>query len=133
MKKLLNALRVKSEPNQLLDLVVSLIEKQDWSSIQRIANGSYVAGDATVTVKYFDPDAFEEMQISFGYSVGKGVTIVLRNYVEHLIVINHEILGTYRTIEFPVGTGAFALKDYRDKMDAIAVKIIAAVRALSSD
>ena len=133
MKKLFNALRVKSEPNQLFDLIISLIEKQDLTTIRRVADDSYVAGDATITIKYFDPEAFEEMQISFGYAIGKGVTVVLRNYVEHLVVINHEVLETYHTIEFPIRPDTFVLKDYREKLDEIAVNILAAVGTLQDD
>ncbi len=133
MKRLFKALRVKSEANQLFDLIISLIEKQDLTAIRRVADDSYIAGDATITIKYFDPEAFEEMQISFGYAIGKGVTVVLRNYVEHLIVINHEVLEAYHTIEFPIRTDTFLLRDYREKLDNLALEIIAAVGTLSDD
>lgn len=130
MKNIFNVLRVKSETNQLLDLVLSMIEKQDLSHIKKIADGRYTVGDATVSIKYFDKDAFEEMQISFGYAIGKGFTLVLRNYIEHLVVINHEILETYQTIEFPVRPDSLLVKDYREKLDAVAINIINAVEAL---
>jgi hypothetical protein len=133
MKKLFKALKVKSEANQLFDLVVALIEKQDLTAIERVGDDSYVVGDATITIKYFDPEAFEEMQISFGYAIGKGITVVLRNYIEHLIVINHDILETYHTIEFPIRPDTFVLKDYREKLDEIAANIIAAVGKLGND
>ena len=132
MKKLFNTLRVKSESNELLDLVVSLLEEQDWNSIKLVSEDCYSCGDATISIKYFDADAFEEIQISFGYSIGKGITIVLRNYIEHLVVINHEILDEYHTIEFPVRTDAFGLQDYREKLDAIATNVIAAVEQLGA-
>lgn len=133
MKKLFNALRVKSEPNQLLDLVIALIEKQDLTTIRKVADGSYVAGDANITIRYLDPEAFDEMQISFGYAVGKGITVVLRNYVEHLIVINHEILDSYHTVEFPIRPDTFIMRDYRVRFDDVASSIVKAVEGLRDD
>jgi len=130
MKKLFSALRVKTDPHQLFDLIASLIESQDLSTIRYVAENSFIAGDATITVKYFDDGAFEEVQISFGYVMGKGVTVVLRNYVEHLIVVNHEILESYHTIEFPIPTESFGLKEYRKQFDAIALTILKAVEGL---
>lgn len=127
MKRLLNALRVKSEHHQLFDIVLALIEKQELDSMKMISCDTYMAGDATVTVKYFDDGAFEEVQISLGYAVGKGVTVVLRNYIEHLVVINHEILDTYHTVEFPIRTDAFALQDYRTKFDLLAERVVSII------
>ena len=130
MNKLFNAFRVKAEPNQLFDLIASFIEAQDLTAIRYVAENSYIAGDATITIKYFADMVFEEIQISFGYVMGKGVTVVLRNYVEHLIVINHEILESYHTIEFPIPTESFGLKEYREKFDAMALAILKAVEGL---
>lgn len=130
MKKLLSAFKVKTPPNQFFDLVLSLIDKVDLPNIKRVSDHTYSAGDATISIKYFEPECFEEMQISFGYAIGKGVTVVLRNYIEHLIVINHEFLGVYQTIEFPIPTDSFTLKGYRERFDEVAVDVINHVKGL---
>lgn len=131
MKNLLRKFRVKSEPNQLFDMVLSLLEKQDLKTMRKISDGDYVAGDANITIKYFDSDAFDEMQISFGYSFGKGITVVLRNYVEHLVVINHEIMDSYETIEFPIKPDSFTIREYRERFDAIAEAVFIASEMLN--
>lgn len=134
MKKLLGEFKKKlvvtPPPNQFFELVLSLVEKQDISSLKLVSENTYTMGDAQVSIKYFDADAFEEMQISLGYELGKGFTLVLRNYIEHLVVINHEVLGQFYTIEHPVSPDSLLLKGYRARMDAIAESIIAAAKGL---
>lgn len=137
MNKLLSALKkklsVSPPPNQFLELVLSLLEKQDLSTLKRVDANVYSFGDAQVSITYFDPECFEEMQVSLGYELGKGFTAVLRNYGEHLIVINHDILNQFHTVEFPVTPDTILLKVYRERLDAIAERIIASVEALPHD
>ena len=123
MKNPLNVLKMKSEPQQIFDTALQLIENEDWSELKQISNNTYATKNASVSVKYF-VDTYEEIQISFGYAFGNGMMIVLRSYIEDLVVINHEILEKFHTIEFPLSPESLLLRDYKKKFDAIAIDLM---------
>jgi hypothetical protein len=133
MQKLLNALKLKGRPkqNQFYSSMIAIVEEQDISTIKWVSENTYTLGNATVLIKYFDPDCYEEMQLSFGYSTGKGFSVVIRNYGEHLIVINHEIFENFHTYEFILSPDSFVDKDYRSRLDIIADKIIMTIEGIN--
>lgn len=126
MKKLFSLFAIPQQKSQLFDLVLDLLSKEDFGSMRKVGENVFATEKANISIKYFDNDsAFEEIQISFGYELGKGVTVVLRNYIEHLIVLNHQILDAYYSIETKVSPGFASLRDYRRAMDDVADRICA--------
>lgn len=138
MRKFLGGIKRKlalsPQPNQFFELVVSLVEKQEFSTLKRVSeeHHHYAVDDVHVCIEYFEPDCFAEMQISLGYELGRGVTVVIRNYSEHLVVINHEILGQYYTIEHCIPAASIMFKSYRERLDAIAHAVINSVREIDN-
>lgn len=128
MKTLLNYFGLKPQPNRLLDLVVELVAdvEAELPNIERLGDNKYKVGEAVIEISYFDADAFEEIRVALGYTVGKGMMIVLRNYIEHLVVINHEIFDKFHTVEIAVPTESFALESYRTRLDSFATGLVAA-------
>lgn len=131
MKKLLHAFRNQTKPNQFYDSVISILESQDISTVKRVNGDTYALGKAAVLIKYFDPECYEEIQLSFGYALGKGFSVVIRNYGEHLIVINHEMLEQFQTYEFILSPDSFLDREYRVRLDTISAKIMTAIYGLN--
>lgn len=91
----------------------------------------YSSKNTTVQVVYLTPDCFEEIRVSIGYNFGKGLNVILRKYIEHLVVINYEILETHHTIEFPVKPiSSGGPKEYRERFNAVAERIMQQVEEL---
>lgn len=131
MRRILNAFKQHMKHDPFHDSIISIVEAQDFSRIKKIAENAYSIGDSAVTVKYFDPECYEEMQISFGYSLGKGFSVVIRHYGEHLIVINHEILEQFLTYEFTLSPASYRDREYRLRLDTVATNIMNAVEAIN--
>lgn len=130
MKKFLSYLGLKPQQNALLDLVMELVEPidADLQHIEKLGDNKYKVGDVVIEVSYFDVDSFDEISVTLGYTFGKGMMIILRNYIEHLVLINHEFNSEFRTIQFPVPPQSFAYEDYRKRLDAFANRIIESAR-----
>jgi hypothetical protein len=131
IKSIGRAIGIRHDPVQLVDVVIGLIEAEDFTKITlRDTVDSYAAENAVIDVRYLSPDCFEEIQISFGYEMGKGVTVVIRNYIEHLIVLNHEIMGQFQTIEYPIHPDIWGTRHYWDKFSRLGEEILAVVEPL---
>lgn len=131
MRKFLDVFGVKAPPNHFMDLISETVAKQDAATITHVRGDEYLINGNPITITYLVPEIFEEIQVSFGYEMGKGFKLVLRNYVEHLVVINHEIQGEFATVKFPVPTESYTLNAYRAVLDKFAEDIMTRVRELT--
>lgn len=116
--------------NALYDAILLCIESYDIESMTANDDGSYSFGDIDLKIEWLDDEAYAEIQLSVGYEVGKGACIILRNYVDHRIIISHEILGTHHVIESNITPESILLKNYRKQFDDLADKIVNVVRGI---
>lgn len=134
MKGFLEFIGFKPVQDDLLDLVVRLGETVDSNllHLKSLGGNKYSVEEAVVEITWFDEDAFEEVRISYGYTVNKGVTVVIRNYAEHLVVMNHEVQDTIYVLTKSVPTESLGYAIYRRKLDAQGLNLVNAIKALNT-
>ena len=114
--------------NAVFDAILLTLAEHDIASLTKTGDGSYAFGDIDVKVEWLDDEAYAEIQMSIGYEVGKGACVILRNYVDHRIMLSHELLATTHIMELNIPPDSILLAEYRKSFDALADKIVEAIR-----
>lgn len=131
MKKFLKFVGLKPSSDDMMELVVSLGATVDSNleHLKKIDENQYCVDDVLIEVTWFDVTAFDEVRISYGYGVNKGLIVALRNYIEHIVVMNHEIQDTTYALTWKVPTESFVFGHYRKTLDTYAENIIKSILA----
>lgn len=125
MGNLLGAFGITPPENELLDYAVKALAAVPLHA--PLKNGDrYLTTDYNVyfTIDWLTPDCFFEIMVDFSFRAGSGLRVVLSNYSDHRIIINHEMMGQYTTITFPVPPESYTLSEYRSALDAEALRFI---------
>lgn len=134
MKKFLRILGLVPASIPILDIVQTLIETQEKElyNLKKAGNGQYTLNDNCIDIAYFPDGTFEAITIYFGYTLGRGLQLVLSNYVEHTVIINHEIQEVHHVILTNVPPEGMATSEYRKRFDEFAERLIAQVKLVDS-
>jgi hypothetical protein len=134
MKFIKEMLKPGIKINSVFDTALLLIDKELESGIfsrSDMDSDSFLIGTASVEIKKFCDGGFDEITISLGYEFGKGIAIYINNYSSHVVVVNHEVQGTFYTFAMDIATDDFAYRHYRKKFDDAGLRIIKFIEANS--
>ena len=131
MKKFLKFVGLKPSSDDMMELIVSLGAAVDTNLeyLKKIDENKYCVEDVLIEVTWFDATAFDEVRVSYGYGVNKGLIVALRNYIEHMVLMNHDIQDTSYALTWKVPTESFVFGHYRKTLDVYAENIIKAIHA----
>lgn len=124
---------IGSESDPILDLAVDFGDQllSGNGQASHIKDSRFRIGDAMIEFSWFDDNAFEKLEITYGYGPNNTMHVLLSNYGDHTVKVCCKVAGAVYPMWRTVPTETFKFTGYRKSLDNQALQIINLVQSLN--